>query len=392
MLQDRLILCDANIPWHHNRYSKHHLMSRLARGNEVVFVNPQVDALELVRREGARGLCLGARLEQPEGEELTVFTPLALPRRGELSLLGKADQRYFVRQLRKIIVRYPARDLVLFIGNPWNVFLLDAFPEAACTLYHCSDNFPALFAGGLREKVERRETELIQRADVVVCSHPRLVQKCVAMRDDVCYLEHAVDERFLRPMENFCSNQGPSDMTNIPHPRVGFVGSLDATVNFELLAKVAGDSADLNFVLIGPTDDAHRGPLEALTTLPNVHWLATKPWADLPGYLWNFDVAIIPFAMTNFTAAGSPLKQFEYLAAGLPIVSTRLEFADAIRPHIRIAETPEQFGEQLRDACSEANDSSKARERIRTIETGYTWGIRTEELSQQIVSRIGVSS
>jgi len=259
-------------------------------------------------------------------------------------------------------------------------------------LYHCSDNFPALFAGGLREKVEQRETELIRRADLVVCSHPKLVQKCIAMRDDVCYLEHAVDERFLRPTESVCSNQCPSDMTNIPHPRIGFVGSIDATVDFELLTKVAGDNTDLNFVLIGPTDDAHRGQLEALTTLPNVHWLATKPWADLPGYLWNLDVAIIPFAMTDFTAAGSPLKQFEYLAAGLPIVSTRLKFADAIRPHIRIGETPEQFGKQLREACDETNHSSKVRERIRTIETGYTWGIRAEELSQQIASRIGVSS
>jgi glycosyltransferase involved in cell wall biosynthesis len=281
---------------------------------------------------------------------------------------------------------------VLFIGNPYHVFLLDAVPEITCSVYHCSDDFPALFAGNLREEVTRREQELIQRADLVVCSHPKLVRKCQALRDDVCYLQHAVDERFLRPTEASSTIQCPSEMAEIPQPRVGFVGSVDATIDFPLLTKVAEDCANLSFVLVGPTDDAHRGQLGALAALPNVHWLGPKPWAELPGYLWSFDAAIIPFVMTDFTAAGSPLKQFEYLAAGLPIVSTKLQFADAIRPHVRIAETPEQFAQQLRQACRETGDPEMVRSRMRTIQTGYTWDIRAEELSELIASRIGRSS
>lgn len=392
MIEGHLIICDSNVPWQGNRYSKHHLMSRLARHNDLVFMNTQVDACKYGREKGWGGVWnLGARFEQPADEALQVFTPLSLPYRGESRHLLAADQRYFTRQVRAVVKRYPGRDLILFIGNPWNVFLLDAFPERKCSIYHCSDDFPSLFGGGLGEKIAEREEKLIRSVDLVACSHPRLVRKCQALRDgDVHYLQHAVDTRFLRPDANFAEAQCPPDMAQIPRPRIGFVGSLDATIDFPLLRQVAVDCPDLSFVLVGAADEAHRPAVEDLVSLPSVHWLGRKPWADLPGYLWNFDVALIPFAMTDFTAAGSPLKQFEYLAAGLPIVSTNLDFADALRPHIRIAERPEEFAGAVREACREAHDPAAIRERKRVIQEGYTWDHRAEELSELIASRMHV--
>lgn len=384
MLRDHLIICDSNIPWNHNRYSKHHLMSRLARDNEVVFVNPQTQVSVALPGQDGRWTSVGTRSERPPGEELTVFSPLALPCRGRFPLLQRLDAAFLVHQLRRAVSRHPGRELVLFVGNPYNVFLLDGFSNAACTVYHCSDNFPVMFAGGLRETIARREAELVRRVDLVVCSHPYLVRKCENLGGNVRYLQHAVDERFVRPAEGDPCVSRPPELANLDGPLVGFVGSIDATIDFPLLAEVARIRPQMHFVLVGQSDADHQPQLQVLTALPNVHWLGRKPWAELPAYLWSFDIGIIPFALTDFTAGGSPLKLFEYLAAGLPVVATELEFADELRPLIRTVNGAGEFAAALDAACAVCDRASDRRTRVQAVERMYTWDARARELSELI--------
>ena len=162
------------------------------------------------------------------------------------------------------------------------------------------------------------------------------------------------------------------------------MGSLDATVDFPLLTEVAAALPHISFVLVGQSDQEYHDTVRELAESPNVHWLGRKPWSDLPAYLWGFDVGIIPFALTDFTAGGSPLKLFEYLAAGLAVVATRLEFADVLKPYIRIADTASEFAALVQAACEGSDDRAKMAERTTAIEQGFTWDARVEELSSMI--------
>jgi len=305
MLEGKLIVCDSNIPWHHNRYSKHHLMAQLARSNEVVFVDPEEEPGTYLRRSRAQRGSLTRRCYRPPGEDLTVFTPLHLPGRLQLDFLQRWDEPYFVRQMRGLVRRRAGRDLILFLGNPWHVFLLDAFPDAACTVYHCSDNFLAMFEGDFRRRFEKREQDLIRRADLVVCSHPTLVEKCRQYSDRVHYLEHAVDERFFRPEgEVPC----PEDLAEIPCPRVGLVGSLDGGLDYDLLREAARATPELSWALIGPVKPEAAEEVASLAALPNVWHLGPRPWKQLPEYLWNLDVGGHPLPREQFLPSPQPAQ------------------------------------------------------------------------------------
>jgi glycosyltransferase involved in cell wall biosynthesis len=384
MIEGHLIICDSNVPWQGNRYSKHHLMSRLARHNDVVFMNPQVDACKYGREKGWRGVWnLGARFEQPADEALQVFTPLSLPYRGESRHLLAADQRYFTRQVRAVVKRYPGRDLILFIGNPWNVFLLDAFPECKCSIYHCSDDFPSLFGGGLGEKIAEREEKLIRSVDLAMCSHKNLLNKCLELGGRAHYLSHAVDERFLRKgVGTGC----PEEIRSLPHPRIVLMGSLDVGLDCDLLRQTGEDYPEASFVFIGKIDDRRRDTFERLLQAPNMHWLGPKPWAELPEYLWSMDVAIIPYVVDNFAECRSPLKLFEYLAAGLPVVSTTAPPEEDFVPYVIVARGHEQFKAGIGEAVARGEDQTRRETQVALMGEKHTWDRRVTELEQAILS------
>ena len=119
----------------------------------------------------------------------------------------------------------------------------------------------------------------------------------------------------------------PLDQAAIPHPRIGFYGVLDERLDRALLAAVADLRPDTHFVMVGPS----RSSMDELPRRPNLHYLGGKSYAELPAYVANWDVALMPFALNEATRFISPTKTPEYLAAGRPVVSTPI--VDVVRQY-----------------------------------------------------------
>ena len=73
-----------------------------------------------------------------------------------------------------------------------------------------------------------------------------------------------------------------------------------------------------------------------------------KSYRDLPNYLAEWDVAIMPFALNEATRFISPTKTPEFLAAGKPVISTSI--TDVVEPYgnkglVSIADTADEFTE-----------------------------------------------
>lgn len=211
--------------------------------------------------------------------------------------------------------------------------------KPAIVVYDCMDELSA-FQGAPPEMVDQ-EQHLFQRADVVFAGGKSLYESKRLQHANVHLFPSSIDRthfaRARQPLPN------PSDQSAVPQPRIGFYGVLDERLDRELMRELAALRPDWHFVLLGPIVKIRP---EDLPQAPNLHYLGSKSYADLPQYLANWDVAILPFARNQSTRYISPTKTPEYLAAGKPVVSTPIQ--DVVQPYgemglVHIATTAQQF-------------------------------------------------
>ncbi len=378
MLQNYTILCDSNIPWDRNRYSKHHIMSRLARGNRVFFVNPRVDIADYVTGKKRKFGELFHRKYRPEGEDLIAYTPLAPPFRSRLDLACAIDPLFLSAQLKRLLRGADKSRLILFMGNPWNGFLLDSLGPHACSMYHCSDNFPAFFSGGFADRLRVREEELIRRSDVVVATSEPLLEKCLKLNENSHFIAHGVDEAFFRKSGE--TLRRPEELRDTGFPVIGFIGSIDSQLDFELLNQTVGGLKDYQFVFIGIIDNDISDKFGKLLLHENCRYLGKKPWQELPDYLSCFDVGIIPWIPDEFALNRSPLKLIEYLAAGKPPVTTNIRVDTRLLPGVTVASDADSFIRGIRDAVIACRDIALGARLSRLVDN-WGWDAKVEEYS-----------
>lgn len=175
------------------------------------------------------------------------------------------------------------------------------------------------------EWVLAQEEWLSKKADRVFASAPGLLDKLKKWNENVYYLPNAAK------IEQYDFERGtlpePDDLKNIPHPRIGFGGAIDAYKNnIKLIEKSAEMYPEYSFVLIGPERLSDPDlDLSKLKKMKNVYFLGKKPWEEVTNYLNHFDVFFIPYNLNDYTIKGCfPVKYFEALATGLPTVVTNL--------------------------------------------------------------------
>jgi glycosyltransferase involved in cell wall biosynthesis len=158
-------------------------------------------------------------------------------------------------------------------------------------------------------------------------------------------------------------------------------------MDLKLVAEVAQRRPDWQLVMIGPT--AKIDPA-ALPQAPNIHWLGSKDYADLPRYLAHWDVAWMPFALNESTRYISPTKTPEFLAAGLPVVSTPIH--DVVEPYgrlglVEIASHADGMIACIEQLLANAADCSRATARLAAVDAhlaGNSWDLTWAAMRQLI--------
>jgi glycosyltransferase involved in cell wall biosynthesis len=367
---------DAELPT-----NQHHLMSRLAETNRILFIEslglrrPQL-ALRDVRRlrrrlrDGLGGL-------RQEGD-VHVLSPLALPAHGYR--LARLANRFLLRlQVGNAVARLGLHRPILWGYVPHAEVLIDVL-KPSLVVYHCVDDLAAQ-KGVDAKSFRASEQRFAAHADLVLASAPSLSERLRRISDRVLDAPNVADVDFFAT----ALADGPVDqaVARLPAPRIVFNGAIVATkLDVELLAELARTRRDWSFALVGPIGLGDpRTDVSTLRREPNIHLLGPRPYQMLPDVLRGADAAVIPYAVNALTASVFPMKVYEYLAAGLPVVATPLPALEGVHG-VTIVRDVRSASHALEQLMSE--DTPERRREQSLTAAGHSWTDRLAEIATAI--------
>jgi len=220
---------------------------------------------------------------------------------------------------------------------------------------------------------QRDEKRLLENSDLVLASSHTLYEHAKTVNKQTILVPNGADFSFFHQANEHIDIEEIDDNAK---PIIGYYGAIADWFDTSLVGDLASSHPEWTFLLIGSTDLADLDPLEGL---PNVHLLGEKPYSELPAYLSNFDVCIIPFRKTPLTHATNPVKLFEYLSAGKPIVSTRLDEISRYEKYVRLADTVEAWEKAIKKSLAEEKTTELLNKRF-NYAMENSWEERTRRI------------
>jgi len=255
---------------------------------------------------------------------------------------------------------------ILWFDSISQKFWLDSIKYKK-TVFRISDRLDAFKK--INKNMKILERELLDKANIVIYTARSLGSYILEYKHKAFFVPNGVDA------SNFIdSNRGiPDDLKAIPSPRIIYVGAIDEWFDTELLFKVAEKMSEISFVLISsPNIDISK-----LKKRSNIYLLGRKKYSDIPGYLYNCDVGIIPFDKGHpVVNSVNPIKLYEYMICGLPTVATDWEELKLLKSPAYLAKDAAEFSECLYTALKDRN-----KERFIDFAKSNTWEERFKKIN-----------
>ncbi|GLH36025.1 glycosyltransferase family 1 protein [Pseudomonas moraviensis] len=327
-----MLVCLSHLRWGFVYQRPQHVMSRLAKHYDVVFFEEPVFIADATPR---------LEISNP-GEGIEVAVP-QLP----LGMSGEAIAQAQRQLLDEHLAGRVQGDLLLWYLTPMSLLFTEHL-DARVTVYDCMDELSA-FMGAPAQLIDM-EQQLLARADVVFTGGYSLWEVKQRQHGNAYPVPSSVDIAHFAAARQALPE--PPDQAAIARPRLGFFGVIDERFDIELIERVATMRPDWQIALIGPVVKIDP---QTLPQRPNIHYLGSKQYTELPDYLTGWDVALMPFALNASTRYISPTKTPEYLAGGCPVVSTPIH--DVVSGYgesgaVFIAATAEAFVEAIEKALA----------------------------------------
>lgn len=171
---------------------------------------------------------------------------------------------------------------------------------------------------------------------------------------------------------------------------IGYYGAVAEWFQSEKVEYIAANLPECDIVIIGDITNK----VNNFSKYRNIKLLGEKPYNELPKFLRDFDVCIIPFdTSTDLIKATNPVKFYEYLSAGKKIVSTEIPELEAYRDqYVYMANENEKFLKYVR-MCLEGKDTLESPEKCADFAKSHDWQARYDafyKASLQVVPKISI--
>lgn len=363
----RALLVFSHLRWNFVYQRPQHLLSRLSNEYRVFYIEEPVlhDAEPGMHVEGT-------------DEGVVVCRPHL---RGDATGFHDDHIPELQRQLRRLVGEQDATDYAVWFYTPMALPLMDALQPRA-VVYDCMDELAA-FLHAPRQLVQR-ESALLKRTDLVFTGGPSLYRSKKDRHPSVHCFPSSVDAQHFASARRIARARKAGEP-----PTLGFFGVLDERIDLDLIAGIADARPDWQLEFVGPV--VKISP-DSLPQRPNIRYLGQRRYQELPGFVAQWDVCLLPFALNEATRCISPTKTLEYMAAGKPIVSTPIaDVVECFGGVVRIEDTTQDFIDACADMLEEAPDAARDRQRRADAALEKTSWDRTATKMHELIDRAWAS-
>jgi teichuronic acid biosynthesis glycosyltransferase TuaH len=255
----------------------------------------------------------------------------------------------------------------LVMSYPYYLYLHDQLrPDVS--LYYNIDDY-ALYWPGAADEIRRLERAAICAADATVCVSKLRADELRALIPEAAgrihHVPHGAPTSFLAQHPLTQPGRAPADLAHLPRPYLGYIGSLENRVDWELMNCISTTFSDVSIVVVGrvrdPVDEPWWNECARFLSQRNVHAIGWRSQEALADYYQAFDVTLIPYLMEHpFNRVCNPTKIMDAMGSGRPIVATALPECRLHAERFHVAENRDEFVEAIRTILRQGSDDGRA--------------------------------
>jgi teichuronic acid biosynthesis glycosyltransferase TuaH len=296
-----------------------------------------------------------------------------LPEGKIFRIMLKINESLIIKRIKKVIKKQGIEDFIFI--NSFN-FHYPGIGEAlkpALNIYQCVD--PMIVPYDMKHGITS-ELQLVKESDMVICTSKALYEEKSKINPNTYFVPNAAD---LSHSSKALNDLPVHPMLEkIAKPMIGYFGSIERRIDFELMKTVIDKNTDKSFVFVGPYYAEHLP--DWFFNTPNVYVPGSVPYAEMPQMIKGFDIAIIPFKKDDVSSTIFPLKLFEYLGAGKPVVIT--DFNPDLKEYtydaVNFCRDAFEFDKAISDILN--NDTLEKKAERLAVAKKNTWEIRADEI------------
>ena len=354
----------------------------LSRHNRVLYINRALDRISAITKRSEKKVRSRLRsIWQGQGElteahpNLWVHNPRTivesinwLPAGSAYNFLSLLNSKRLAREINKMIRRLHFTDIILINDNDFfrGVHLKELVP---CSMYVFYVRDYLTYQPWFRKHGERMEQKMMETADVVVANSAYLANYSRKFNPRSYDIGQGCDvQSYLVE-----SPPIPADMKNIPSPIIGFTGAISGTrLDEKVVEHIAEQLPDCSVVMVGPITDGFND--ESLKRFKNVYFLGKKDPAEIPRYVYQFDICINPQQVNQLTIGNYPRKADEYLAMGKPMVATRTDAMEMFADYVFLCNSKEEYVSHIKQILEDPQlRTGRIKQERQSFALTHTW-------------------
>ena len=374
-MKDHLIVFFPLVNWDDPWQRYQHLATELSKHNRVIYFEPPLSVKYLLEKPTMLLKKLPRMLRKKEvvRENLFVLCSAPILPFGNKSHLVNYINQFIIFLLLKIFaIRLADRKkLCLWISNAIHYPLIN-WVKPGISVYDCTDAFS--FTDSKKQAYhDILRHNLIRDSSVSFFTSKLYLKDGKKYSGNYHYVPNGVD------ITNFAREYYPvpEELKNLRRPILGFVGTVDSRIDRHLIKEILNKMPDISLVFVGPIAEE----VCEFKEIDGVFFLGKKSFTEIPNYMNQFDVALIPYIPKKAQVV-YPVKLHEYLILGKPVVSTNINEIMQFSEVVYVASNTGEYIEKIGLALREKNEDKKKR-RVQTA-LRNTWSARLKKINEEL--------